>query len=122
MSLHPVTDAEELQAALDSAPIEMLIGALVRRAGRLCALAEAAYHESTARGTTPDRAKELSRSAAASALRARTIADAIFLLAPGTPQETEAAGYARFAGTYDRMLVWRQEMVKPEHEGEARRG
>lgn len=111
MSLHPVHDAEELARALDAAPIEMIIGALVRRGGRLCGLAEAAYHESVAKSTTPARVHELAGVAADSARRARDVAEAVAILAPYSPQDNEAAGYARFAGTYDRLTALRVQLM-----------
>lgn len=104
MTLHPVFDGEELARALDAAPIEELIGALVRRAARAKALGEAAYHDAC---LELDRARrdELLRRCATSARVCRNLSEAIHALAPMSPQDLEAAAHARAAVNFDRLAA-----------------
>jgi len=101
-------DHEEVRRALDVAPIEELLGALVRRAARLLALSEAACHEMD-RPQTTERLAELAARCAASAIECRKLSDALHVLAPHSDLDCVAAGYARAAATFDRLTALRLE-------------
>ena len=102
MSIHPVLDAEELDRVLDAAPIEAVIAALVRRAERLCALAEAAYADA-ARTAILGRRSEMYGRCFSSARLCDQLADAVKALAPDHEEQRKAAAFARVAENFSQM-------------------
>lgn len=118
MTFHPVLDHEELARALDAAPIEELVEALVRRSRRAAQLGEAAYHEACA---TLDRAHQddLLRRVATSARVCRNISEAVHALAPMSAQDREAAAHARMAQNIDRLAAIVQTAAREARLGHA---
>lgn len=96
-------DAEQRRRLFDSAPIEDLLDALVRRSERACAVARAAYHQAELEEDAA-RMGELARRCEASARLCRRTSHALHALAPLSPQDQraldlslEAAAMAVFA-------------------------
>jgi hypothetical protein len=102
VSAQLVRDHEELRRAIDAAPIEETLGALVRRAARQVALAEAAFNEAS-HEDDQQRLAELVSRCATSARVSRNISEAVHILAPGSGQDFEADAHARTAATFDRL-------------------
>ena len=105
MTFHPVLDAEELARALDAAPIESLLAALVRRAKKAMELGEAAYHQAT---RELDRAsqRELITRCATSARVCRNLSEAVHAIAPMSAFDLEAAAHARRVVNVDRLAAY----------------
>ncbi len=118
MSYHAVLDAEELRRALDTAPIEEVLAALVRRGARLLALAEAAAHEASVE-QLEGRVAELERRCAASCIEVRKLSDAMHVLAPASNLDFQLAGYSRAAATFDRLTAFRLRCLRKQEVGHA---
>lgn len=104
MTLHPVLDAEEMGRALDVAPIEDITAALVRRADRAVALAEAAFHE-LQRTIAQGRRVELYNRVSGSLALCQKFSGAVSALAPGSRQAELAEKCVRVADNFARLAL-----------------
>lgn len=97
-------DHEQLRRAIDAAPIEELLEALVRRSERALSLARAAYHQAELE-TEPARMGDLVRRCEASATKCRAISHALRALAPGSAQDERAFDIALDVAALAVMVV-----------------
>jgi Tfp pilus assembly protein PilX len=89
----PDPDAATMRRAIDRAPIEELLDALVRRSERAMSLARAAFHQAEYE-LEPARLADLVRRCEASASKCRAYSTALRALAPGSEQDQRAFNLA----------------------------
>jgi hypothetical protein len=97
-------DHEQVRRAIDAAPIEELLDALVRRAERALSLARAAYHQAELE-IEPERMADLVRRCEASAKKCRAFSHALRALAPNSAQDERAFNIALDVAALAVMVV-----------------